>query len=588
MPQGDFEQPEVLQPGESEWLGPVATARITVAWPDAEAALVPSASQSIVVQFHHGEELLAEGTIARPETQMSFIGLRAATLTVSATAHPEPDGSGTAQATASTVKEMVPDEVNAIGLTLHSTISAVEVTPSAPTVVHQFSTPLTATAKDSESNIVLTGGTWEWCSEDLQVGTVSDQGVFSASVPGQVVVTATETESGVAGQATVTVTDAALWPMHGCSARRDSQSPLPGPEYGAVKWHHSRPDHGDLEMPQPVAGMNGLTLTQYTRSGLYALSNTGEVVWEYPHEASFGLDAAIGPDGTAYARYGDYLAAVSPEGTKLWEQSNDYWDAGPTVDLNGTLYLSDWTPVSGDSRLLALGSDGGLLWSHPVATSILVRPAIGLDGTIYVATSRGASQDSLLLAISPAGTLKWQHDFSPLTGVNIEWLAVSEAGDILCGDGCGIWALRADGSLKWEQLDCSSYLGYGAVASDGSVYIGDEDGVLHAFSGATGAHVWQTEVTDLGYITEAPAIDVDGTLYVSTDHGLVACLSAEGDVLWQTWLEGSLLPLSSPSIGPERTLYVTSIAAETYALGVSGYGTTDVTIRNAPEEGSVR
>ena len=63
-----------------------------------------------------------------------------------------------------------------------------------------------------------------------------------------------------------------------------------------------------------------------------------------------------------------------------------------------------------------------------------------------------------------------------------------------------------------------------AIGSDGTVYVGSEDGKLYAINGKTGVKLWEFETGDSIYgVTSSPAIGSDGTVYIgSSDNKLYA------------------------------------------------------------------
>ena len=78
-------------------------ATLTVTWP-ARTRLIPDASNSIAVVVKQGTTISAQQTLARPAaggtSTASFASLPTGTLSVTATAYPNADGTGVAQATA--------------------------------------------------------------------------------------------------------------------------------------------------------------------------------------------------------------------------------------------------------------------------------------------------------------------------------------------------------------------------------------------------------------------------------------------------------------------------------------------------------
>jgi Tol biopolymer transport system component len=189
--------------GRSGW-------KVTVVFPtvaDVNARLIPTAAKSVVLTVvSKGEGTTLATAVLTPASPSTTINTLPVGLlcTITATAHPNADGSGTAQARAS-VDQTVPASVGALTLTMASTISSVTITPDPTTLPVDSTAALTAAARDASTNVVLVGGTWSWLSSDLTVATVSSSGVVTAVGVGSATITATETESGRFNTATVTV-----------------------------------------------------------------------------------------------------------------------------------------------------------------------------------------------------------------------------------------------------------------------------------------------------------------------------------------------------------------------------------------------
>src|SRR5687767_9416471 len=104
----------------------------TVVWP-ARSRLIPVASNSIKVEISRNGTEVAEKVIARPATSVAFENLPVGDLSVTVTAHPNADGSGTAQARGTAPLTIRPNQTTDFTVTMESTIqSVVIVPPSAP------------------------------------------------------------------------------------------------------------------------------------------------------------------------------------------------------------------------------------------------------------------------------------------------------------------------------------------------------------------------------------------------------------------------------------------------------------------------
>jgi hypothetical protein len=186
---------------------PSATGRavFTINWPP-PGRLIPAASNSIKVDVLRHGVFFTSQVVARPAgggpAVLTFDSLPVDTLTAAATAYPQNDGTGVAQATASVPLTINPGQTTNFGITMASTIDHVELSPSSPSVPVGQTVSLTMTAKDLAGSIVLTTpGKLSWSSANTNLASVNANGVVTgvaptAVTPGPVQITVTETESG--------------------------------------------------------------------------------------------------------------------------------------------------------------------------------------------------------------------------------------------------------------------------------------------------------------------------------------------------------------------------------------------------------
>jgi len=126
--------------------------------------------------------------------------------TISATAYPLEDGSGTPLARA-VVEAVVPVESRqSIALTLASTIASVTLEPSSVALRLGDSIRVTATALDADGSVVPVGQPWEWASSNASVATVTSDGIVRGVGSGTASVRATDPESKRTSDTAVTVT----------------------------------------------------------------------------------------------------------------------------------------------------------------------------------------------------------------------------------------------------------------------------------------------------------------------------------------------------------------------------------------------
>lgn len=186
-----------------------ATLKIT--WPTSTAKLIPAASSSIVVSFLSGSTVVATKTVDKPTsgstTTVSFTGLPAGSLTLTATAYPNSGGTGTAQATASQTVAITGGSTASLAITMASTIASLTMSPTSASVAAGSTTTVTATPVDSTGATVLVGtSTLTYASSNTAVATVNaTTGVVTGVATGTATITATESESGKTATSAITV-----------------------------------------------------------------------------------------------------------------------------------------------------------------------------------------------------------------------------------------------------------------------------------------------------------------------------------------------------------------------------------------------
>ena len=195
-----------------------------------------------------------------------------------------------------------------------------------------------------------------------------------------------------------------------------------------------------------------------------------------------------------------WLAAVIPA---------EFAYAKPVIDEHGNIYF--------ESRdLHAYKPDGTRLWKFPLDEHYAFL-AIGLDSTVIVTTN----ENKTLYAVKYDGSLRWQFQ----TPANIyKYPAIAENGDIYFGTG-------------WP---------------DGSLYSVSQHGTLN----------WKVHLA--GGIGSSPVIDVDGTIYVGSNDSNLYAINPDGTNKWE--YETEFQVRSSPAIGKDGTIFVGSWNTYMYAL----------------------
>jgi len=496
-----------------------------VLFPSADSRMVPAMAQSvnITVTDNATQEELATPLVLTPASPTGtidrlFVGTE---CRITATAHPNGDGTGTAQAIGYVVQTVVSGPNTSVGISMATTITQVELTPPSAEFWMGQTATLEASAKDLAGNVVLVGDTWQWSSDAEPVATVDGSVDASCAVTGVAEGTAQvavlEAESGVSQAATVSVND---------------------PTPGAFTLDHTvgAASAGRLLDPEGVAlDADGRVFVADTGNDRIRAFSAGGVFERGWACANNPQGIAVGADGNMYVCYGydDWdgqgagVQVYNSSGT-LVTQWGSYGSAngqlidpgGLDTDSSGNVYVAD----TGNHRVQVFTADGAYVrkWgNNGVADGFFESPrdvAIDSDGYVYVcdntriqkftyiggwlltwtASYRGAiAFDSSNLLYAPSGWGSTTVDVYSGAGSLVRTVALSEG--CLCSDYMGI-AVSAGGNIHIASSPRDSVYVYG---SDGSLTgswggNGTGDAQFIAPSGATQSSTADVYVTDTG------------------------------------------------------------------------------------------
>ncbi len=233
----------------------------------------------------------------------------------------------------------------------------------------------------------------------------------------------------------------------------------------------------------PLIGPNGKIYIASDTPAMHAVdSYSGAANWDYTLADPPSSSPALSHDGMIYIAASPFLEqagrlyAIDSAGAYQWQFAFPMnVNSSPAVAGDGTVYIG-----CSDHKLYAIKPDGSLKWSFETGSLITSSPAIGSDGTIYI-----GSQDHKLYALDPAGTELWSFD----TGSYLSHpLAVDANGTVYAANGTHqLFAIKHDGTQAWVYEGASNFAAP-ALGEDGTLYIGDSDGMLYAFGADSGAH----------------------------------------------------------------------------------------------------
>lgn len=279
---------------------------------------------------------------------------------------------------------------------------------------------------------------------------------------------------------------------------------------GSKKWSRDLLFNGNATSIFPILNNQG---NIYIKTGnFYELDIEGYKKNVFTRASGRFGTASIGNDGTVYIGGKGYLYALNPDLSEKWKFKNYESNSTPIIGASGTIYLL------GEENLYAINPDGTEKWTYKIDGGYL-NPVLGPDETIYVANLEG-----FLKSISQEGKLNWEKKFS--NSVMFSYASVDKEGTVYVAVDNQLIAINQDGSEKWRfesdyEINQTTMGSTSKTIIDGkgSVYFttGNQDkGKLYSVN-SEGIKNWDLEIPGIGGTT--PAIGSDGTLYVSSNSG---------------------------------------------------------------------
>ena len=393
----------------------------TVKWP-VKSRLIPYDSASIVaVVTDSKNNVLATKTVPRPPegtltTSVTYPNLPAETVTLTASGHPNSDGTGVAQAIGSEPVTILAGQSVPVTVTMADTIvsllisaNGVFYTPTGSSIPIDTGShlQLAETAYDKSGDIVLTDThTIQWAIANGNA-TITSLGLLTGVSPGSDVVTVTETESGVSTTAKVAISNPPADMFPGLALVDSSGTHLYVQETGAIHVFDIAAN-GQLTFVQEIAATNvNTTQTPYvynpfilTPDGLHLYAygyapttpNPNPVINEYNVQSDGTLVSAGAPIA---AQVSIYSFAYDPTGQFLYAD-------GP-LGANGSI------------DVYSIASSGVLTLSTTISFLYPATPyGLGnIPGTQYLFGNTENESDGFYLmelATGPNGTLSVHSD----------------------------------------------------------------------------------------------------------------------------------------------------------------------------------
>jgi outer membrane protein assembly factor BamB len=344
------------------------------------------------------------------------------------------------------------------------------------------------------------------------------------------------------------------WWMYGHDARHTGRSTFTGPRTGTLKWKFRSTGPG-TDFTTPALGSFGKV---YASCGpnLVALDRTGRERWFLPLQGSLS-SPLLAAGGTLYVTGGqDQLYAVSPDGAVKWSFSVLGGLRGATVLTNERLVV-----LTGQDKVLhAVDATGHESWTYELGDHFIeAGPVADATGSIYLALYGQG-----IVELSSSGSVL---HVCKLGESSVDDLQLYPDGSFLVREDDAICKISREGKELWRFEINGAYLPANlALRSDGTVFYGDSDGVVHALS-AGGQEVWQYKSGKR--IVATPVLGRDGAVAVLDDQATLTVLDLNGTPRFTKKLGGKAWFGIAPRFGADGKLYACG-GGYLYALNRDG------------------
>ncbi|MCB1219577.1 MAG: PQQ-binding-like beta-propeller repeat protein [Planctomycetales bacterium] len=224
----------------------------------------------------------------------------------------------------------------------------------------------------------------------------------------------------------------------------------------------------------------------------------------------------------------------------VWSPYAPFWsflDASASSDPDGNIVLYEWDFI-GDSVFEASGPSPKVQHLFPCRGAFLIQLRVTDNGGAQ------ASQGKFLRLPSA-----WSQYRGDQTGAGISFFPGAVTNNV-----------------RWEILLPGGVRSTAAIAGDGTIYVGCDDGSLYALDSATGAIKWS--FTTGGSIQSSPAIAADGTIYFGSVDDFLYAVNPNGTLKWSLGLGGVVT--GSPVIAFDESIYIASQGGNLYKIHPAG------------------
>jgi outer membrane protein assembly factor BamB len=268
----------------------------------------------------------------------------------------------------------------------------------------------------------------------------------------------------------------------------------------------------------------------------------------------------LAPSGTIYWSTVDgVLHATNPDGSTKWSFKSEGvgLNAPYGVGPDGSVYF-----VSQTENIYSVSPSGAKQWVFTPPLGVSSDLAAASDGTLYYFTGQG-----ILESLTAAGSKRWD---TPLGDTSFPFIRIAFApdGTLHTSTNSFLAAIHPNGTIRWTVQTYGGVMASPAMAADGTLYVGSDDGALNAFS-ASGSVRWRFKPGPPSFTgAPTPAIGADGTIYFPATDQRFYALNSNGTKKWSIAMASRAT--ASPAIALDGTIYVAIVGSGLYAVNPDG------------------
>ncbi|QQR89905.1 MAG: PQQ-binding-like beta-propeller repeat protein [Myxococcales bacterium] len=252
-----------------------------------------------------------------------------------------------------------------------------------------------------------------------------------------------------------------------------------------------------------------------------ALDKQGKRLWEHDFgRTMFGASVLDQQNNVVLVSDDGTVRSFSSTGQQRWSYAVHHSTvAGIRIDQKGRLFV----PSLG---LVALNSEGKLLWHYMTASTLHHLPAFQSDGKVIIGTLDGIAH-----GINHNGRGAWRYDTKASISAGI---AVGPDDSIyLPTEGKGLVALDAQGKLRWE-FPLNLAIRATPLVFQGKrtlVVFGCDDHMIYALRAQDGSLAWK--IQSWGAVRASPSNPQDELIFIGSDDGFVYLIDPDGKLRYK-------------------------------------------------------